>query len=97
MKSVCKPIHPALMMIGYWTVLYALYIFAPITQTPAVSLLGFMFVCAMVFIFVVAALIGSSGASGASAQRLVHRDEPMAPYTLQILNTVLLIGTIGGL
>lgn len=98
MRTVCKPIHPALMMIAFWTVVYATYLFAPITQTPAVSLEGFMFVCMMIFIFVMAALIGSSGASGTPAQRLAHQDmSMMSPYIRQLLNTILLIGIVGGL
>ncbi|MBS0308926.1 MAG: hypothetical protein JSS58_08135, partial [Proteobacteria bacterium] len=89
-----KPLHPALMMVYFWAGMYALYLLAPIVQTPTVSLQGFGFVVMLVALFGVAAGIG---ASHSLRQNLGHvQERPLETPAFRLLNLLLVIGIVGG-
>lgn len=85
-------------MLGFWAVVYLVTWFGPITQRPAVSLEGFVFVGSLVALFAITALFGSArlGATrrttdaGALKPRLGRRRDGL-------LCVLLLIGCAGGL
>ena len=85
-------------MLGFWVLMYLATWLAPITQRPAVSVAGFLYVIGMLALFAIAALAGSSGLvsktrnGGAVMPRVLpsgHRDA--------VLRLLLVVGCTGGL
>ena len=87
--------HPAILVIGFWLLIYTVYLIAPIDQKPSVSLDGLVFVWSMLLIFCAASVVGShapahrrrAGAGGTAEFRRLAR----------LTGLLLVIGIIGSL
>jgi oligosaccharide repeat unit polymerase len=91
--------HPAWIMIGFWSFLYAVFFLAPITQTPPPSIAGTGFIVSQILAFCIGSVLGSGGlgrgvlikAPTVSFSRLsVHS-------STRIIRIFLLIGIVGAL
>lgn len=98
MHTAKGPPHPAWVMLGFWAVVYLVTWLAPITQRPAVSLEGFLFIAGLVALFGIASLFGSAGLRGTSRAQCARAAD--AAMTTQrrdaLLRLLLLIGCAGG-
>lgn len=98
MSGMDRPLHPASAMLGFWALIYLVTWFGPITQRPAVSLEGFLFVGGLLALFAFASLIGSaSRRRGRHAPHIGATDVPAAQRRDTVLRALLLIGCAGGL
>lgn len=87
-------LHPAWLMLGFWTFLYVIYFLAPINQTPPISTAGTAFVISHILVFCVGTVLGAGGV-GVGLRRKVPTFSPPSSRVLGIINAFLLIGITG--
>lgn len=98
MRRGASLLHPAWLMIVFWTVLYAIYFVAPINQTPSISAAGTVFIASHILVFCIGSVLGSGGI-GADIVAQGPATSPDAPIsrTPRAINVFFLIGIFGAL
>ncbi|MCC5014707.1 MULTISPECIES: oligosaccharide repeat unit polymerase [unclassified Legionella] len=91
-------IHPAVLMISFWLLIFLTYFLAPVILTPAPTLGGVMFLTAHILLFVLGSLFYTHLLPGKSnSPHLSTVDSSISRRLQRRINTVLLIGMLGGL
>jgi hypothetical protein len=78
-------------MIAFWSLLYGLYLAAPISQEPSISAEGAAFVWGMILLFGIAAVL----ASAPTSPRRAAQNDTTPPFAVALASTLLVIGCVG--
>lgn len=90
-------IHPALLMLSFWLLVFLVYFSAPIILTPAISFNGIMFLCAHILMFVLGTIFCTHLLPGKDKSIYFTVDSVVLKRLQRRIYTVLLIGVMGGL
>lgn len=95
MQLLKKPIHPAVVMILFWTSIISIYFFGPIRLTPGMSVVGGLFLCTHILLFITGSAIALILSYKNAPHRALIVDDQHAMQ--QLISIFLLISVLGGL
>ena len=92
MNGAKNPIHPAWVMGLFWSFIFLVYVYGPVTLTPALSFEGALFQLTHIVLFITGTLIASFLFIPGSAALFVEERS-----TYPFIGLMLFIGVMGGL
>ncbi len=90
------PIHPAIVMILFWSFILFVYIWGPVTLIPAMSISGGVFLLAHIGLFIAGSGIAFSLFNQQLNQQHDHK-YPDVPRLGKLMSVLLIIGILGGM
>ncbi|WP_019215957.1 O-antigen polymerase [Legionella tunisiensis] len=90
-------IHPAVLMMSFWMLIFLVYFLAPVILTPAISFSGVMFLIAHILLFVLGSIFYTYLLPSKSKSHHSTADYYISKRLQRRINTVLFISIMGGL